>query len=215
MVAESSMGSEKERASKEGKKKIIDKILSDAEAEAKDILTYAEKQVQEIMSGAMSEANAMREESLKKGRQEAATEKNRILSQARLDSRRAILEAKEKELSAILDETKAKLKDAKKIPDYDEVMRRITMEACTSIGGGDLSLKTDSPGIKSLEKEVKSLEKEISKATGVKTKLKLVDEGISGVVVESEKGVVIDNSFITRLERRKREIRKDLADIIF
>lgn len=214
-MAAESMTMDMEKAAVEGKKKIIDKIIKDAEAEAKDVLSYAEKQVQEIVSNAITESNDMREELLKKGKQQAITEKSRILSQARLDSRRKILEAKENELSAILEETKVILLDAKKIPDYEEVMERITIEACTSIGGGKLDVKTNLSGIKALEGNLKATEKKISESTGVDTKIKLIDDGISGVLVESEKGVIVDNSFITRLERKRREIRKELADIIF
>jgi len=214
MVAES-MTIDMDKAAVEGKKKIIDKIIKDAEAEAKDILSYAEKQVQEIVSKAITESNDMREELLKKGKQQAATEKSRIISQARLDSRRKTLEAKEKELSAILEETKIILLDAKKIPDYEGVMERITFEACASIGGGKLDVKTNLSGIKALEGHLKATEKKISESAGVDTKIKLIDDGISGVLVESEKGVIVDNSFITRLERKRREIRKELADIIF
>jgi len=215
MVAESSNITDPDKASMEGKKRIIDKILSDAEAEAKDILTYAEKQVQEITSNAISEANAMREQMLKKGKKEAETERNRILSQARLDIRRKILEAKERELSAILDEARSRLQDSSKIPEYENVMKRITMEACSSIGGGNLTIKTDCSGKKVLEKAKSDMEKELSKELGIKTKLELIDGNVSGVLVESDKGIVIDNSFVTRLERRKRNIRKQLAEIIF
>jgi len=215
MVAESSNATNLDKASVDGKKKIIDKIISDAEAESKDIMSYAEKQVQEITSSAMNEANEKREEMLKKGRQEAATEKSRVLSQARLDIRRKILEAKERELSAILDETRSKLLDPKMIPNFEQVMKDITTEACVSIGGGNITLRTNCSGLKALEKELKSIEKTVSETTFSETKLELVDDNVSGIVAESERGVVVDNSFATRLERRKREIRKELADIIF
>ncbi|HOP09536.1 MAG TPA: V-type ATP synthase subunit E family protein [Candidatus Methanofastidiosa archaeon] len=215
MVAEGSNITGLEKASEDGKKKIIDKILSDAEAEAKDILSYAEKQVEEVTSAAMKEANEMREEMLKKGRQEAATDRSRILSQARLDTRRKILEAKEMELSAILEETKSRLQDPSKIPNFPEVMKMITVEACVSLGGGNLTIRSNCSGIEALKKDKSAIEKDITKTTGVKTKLELVDAGISGAMAISEKGVVVDNSFVTRLERRKREVRKQLADMMF
>jgi V/A-type H+-transporting ATPase subunit E len=202
-------------ASKEGTRKIIDKILSDARSEAQDIRSYADNQVQETLSNAMNESNAKREEMLKKGKQEALTEKNRILSQARLDMRKRILEAKEREITKALDGAMEILTKHKAIPGYGDVMAEVAREACISIGGGDLSVSTDAAGAEALEPVRKTIEKDVHNATGKKTSITIVTDGAPGVVVTSAGGIVVDNTFATRLERRKREIRKGLADMMF
>ncbi|MHC1599102.1 MAG: V-type ATP synthase subunit E [Candidatus Methanofastidiosia archaeon] len=202
-------------ASRKGTRKIIEKILADANFEAQSILSYAEKQVQDILNSAINESNAAKQEMLKKGKQEAITEKNRILSQARLDMRKNILVAKEEQINKVLDKTKKILSDPDRIPDFKQVIKALTMEACLFMGGGKLLVKTNAKGVEVLKGTQADLEKDITKKTGVATKLSLADEGIDGVVVESSHGVVVDNTFLTRLERRKREIRKDLSEILF
>ncbi len=202
-------------ASRKGTRKIIEKITADANFEAQSILSYAEKQVQDILNSAINESNTAKQEMLKKGKQEAITEKNRILSQARLDMRKKILVAKEEQINKVLDETKNTLSDPDRIPDFKQVIKALTLEACLFMGGGKLLVKTNAKGVGMLKGMQADLEKDITKKTGVTTKLSLVDEGIDGVVVESSHGVVIDNTFLTRLERRKREIRKDLSEILF
>lgn len=202
-------------ASRKGTRKIIEKIMADADFEAQSILSYAEKQVQDILNSAINESNAAKKEMLKKGKQEAITEKNRILSQARLDMRKKILVAKEEQINKVLDETKKTLSDPDRIPDFKQVIKALALEACLFMGGGKLLVKTNAKGVGVLKGMQADLEKDITKKTGVTTKLSLVDEGIDGVVAESSNGVVIDNTFLTRLERRKREIRKDLSEILF
>lgn len=202
-------------ASREGTKKIIEKILSDARSEAQDIRSYADNQVQETLSNAMNESNAKREDMLRKGKQEALTEKNRILSQARLDTRKRILEAKEREMNKALDGAMEILSDPKKIPEYEAVMSLVAHEACTSIGGGTLTVSTDATGAEVLKGSLSALQKDVEKATGKKTTIEISPDGKPGVVVTSAEGIVVDNTFSTRLERRKREIRKGLATLMF
>ena len=202
-------------ASREGTKKIIEKILSDARSEAQDIRSYADNQVQETLSNAMNESNAKREEMLKKGKQEALTEKNRILSQARLDMRKRILEAKEREMNKVLEGAMDILSNPDAIPDYEAVMGLLAREACISLGGGEMVIATDKAGASALEPIRSALQKDVQKATGKKTSISISLDGAPGVVVTSSDGIVVDNTFSTRLERRKREIRKGLADMMF
>jgi V/A-type H+-transporting ATPase subunit E len=215
MVTEGNATIDVEALSKRGTEKIVEKILSDARTEAQDIRTYAETQVQDILNSAMKEANAERDSMLKKGRQEAETEKSRIVSQARLDMRKKVLEAKEQQIKKVLDETKRTLSDAKKIPQFEQVMEQVTVESCVALKGGDLTVSTDAEGSKVLLSKKEQIEKEIQTQTGSETKLAITDEGVRGVVVMSSSGVVIDNALLTRLERRKRDIRKELASILF
>jgi V/A-type H+-transporting ATPase subunit E len=163
----------------------------------------------------MNEANALREEMLKKGKQEAQTEKNRILSQARLDTRKRVLEAKERQMQKVLGEAASVLDSPDTIPAYADVMRRIATEACAAIGGETLVIRTDGAGSAALKPVLGKIEKDIDAQTGVKTSLSLANEGVNGVVVVSASGVIVDNTFATRLERRKRDIRKELAAILF
>lgn len=202
-------------ATKEGTRRIVEKILNDARSESQDIRTYGDNQVQEIVSSAMNEANALREEMLKKGKQEAQTEKNRILSQARLDTRKRVLEAKERQMQKVLEEAASVLGSPDTIPAYADVMRRIATEACAAIGGETLVIRTDDAGSAALKPVLDKIEKDIEAQTGAKTSLSLSSEGVNGVVVVSASGVIVDNTFATRLERRKRDIRKELAAILF
>lgn len=201
--------------SKRGTEKIVEKILSDARSEAQDTRTYAETQVEDILNTAMKEANTQRDAMLKKGRQEAETEKSRILSQARLDMRKKVLVAKEQQIQKVIDQTKLTLLDAKKVPRFDKVMERLTLESCVALNGGDLKVSTDKEGMQSITASKEQIEQKIREETGRETTLTISDDGIRGVVVASPSGVVVDNALLTRLDRRKRDIRKELASILF
>lgn len=215
MVADGNVDHDISLFSQKGKERIINKITSDAESEAKDILSYAEKQVQEILGNAMNESAEMRKTMLAKGTQEAMTEKNRILSQARLDTRRKILEAKEHEISLVIEEANKVLTDPGKIQNFSKVMKKIMFEACIALGGGSLTIKTNKMGMKVLEDSKEENEQELTTVTSKKTTLSIVDNGYNGVFVETQNRVVVDNTFITRLDRKRREIRKELAEILF
>lgn len=215
MVADGSVEHDISSFSQKGKERIMEKITSDAESEAKDVLSFAEKQVQEILGNAMNESAEMRKTMLAKGTQEAMTEKNRILSQTRLDTRRTILEAKENEISLVIKEAKKVLTDPGKIPDFSNVMKKITLEACIALGGGPLKIQTNKKGMEVLEAAKKEIEQELTNVTSKKASLSIVDNDINGVFVETPQGVVVDNTFVTRLDRKRREIRKELAAILF
>lgn len=201
--------------SKRGTEKIVEKILSDARSEAQDTRAYAETQVEDILNTAMKEANTQRDAMLKKGRQEAETEKSRILSQARLDMRKKVLGAKEQQIQKVIDQAKHTLSNAKKVPQFDKVMERLTLESCVALNGGDLKVSTDKEGMQSITANKEQIEQMIREETGRETTLTISDDGIRGVVAASPSGVVVDNALLTRLDRRKRDIRKELASILF
>ncbi|MHC1605249.1 MAG: V-type ATP synthase subunit E [Candidatus Methanofastidiosia archaeon] len=200
----------------EGTKKIVEKILADAESEAGELRSFGLKKEEEILKEAKMKADTIKKEILNRGEREVVTEKNRVLSQTRLEMKKRILDAKEREINKVIEKTKELISDPKKIPNFEKVIEQLALEAGTAIGGGDLIYKTDRAGKNVLDKIKGRLESMIKKETDVKTHIEVVDGGAAGVLVESKKfGVVVDNTFITRLERRKREIRKELAAILF
>jgi len=76
-------------------KEIKEKIISDAQIKANEIIVQAESKAKKIKSKGMKEAENIKNDILGKNRQEGLLKKNKILTEANLDAKKAILSEKQ------------------------------------------------------------------------------------------------------------------------
>ncbi len=192
--------------------KIVKKINEDAEAEASKILQDARAQAEEVKKEAEAEADEIYKEIISRYEREAEQEKQRIVANAKLKARKAVLDAREEVIKAAFAEAERKLKELPK-KEYKEILEKLILEAVEAIGGDEVVLtrKEDSRTISS------TLLKKLSEETGFEiTKAKEHITAIGGVVVRSSDGKIeVDNTFETRLERFKDDLRRDVAEVLF
>ncbi|MCI2430809.1 V-type ATP synthase subunit E [Candidatus Acetothermia bacterium] len=89
--------------------KIVEKILSEARAEAQSILEKARAQTQEIRQQAQTEAQRQAEQILTQAREEAQSRRRAQLSQAQLAARNAVLNARRTALTQVFTEAETRL----------------------------------------------------------------------------------------------------------
>ncbi|MCS6936168.1 MAG: V-type ATP synthase subunit E [Candidatus Bipolaricaulota bacterium] len=89
--------------------KIVEKILSEAQAEAQALLEKARAQAQEIRQQAQLEAQRQAEQILAQAREEAQNRRRAHLSQARLAARNAVLSARRAVLDRVFSEAQSRL----------------------------------------------------------------------------------------------------------
>lgn len=76
-------------------KEIKEKIISDAQIKANEIIVQAESKAQKIKSKGIKEAENIKNDILGKNRQEGLLKKNKILTEANLNAKKAILSEKQ------------------------------------------------------------------------------------------------------------------------
>ncbi len=108
--------------------KIIEKILSDARAEAQRLLESARAQAAQIHEQAQREAQRQRELILAQAREEAQSRRRAQLAAATAAARNAVLEAKRAVLKQVFEQAAAKL-DTMPAHDYKNWLLRLIVQA--------------------------------------------------------------------------------------
>ncbi|NOZ58255.1 MAG: V-type ATP synthase subunit E [Euryarchaeota archaeon] len=193
--------------------KIIARIEEDARAEVDRIMSDARAKAEEIKKEAELRARAKKEEILSSGRREAEQERARIVANAKLRARKALLDAKEEVIREAFSRAREELAKVAGEERYGEILKKLILEAIETIGG-DVEIVARKEDKKILSK---SFLQEISREAGVKVTLaKDTISSIGGVVVRSKDGKAeVDNTFETRLERISSELRSSVAKVLF
>ena len=202
--------------------RIIDRILTDAQDEAKIIVknakNYAEAVIEKQKLSARQSADKEATLLLKKAKNEANIMGEKIYTDVKRKSGWIVLTEKNRLITKVLDEVKNRLLRLQKSPrKYSKVLERLIVDAGIVLGGGALEILTnenDSKTSFSLDK----LEKKISAKTGVDTQLTVSDQSITviGVIVKTvNERIIVENTFEAILKRRENELRLKTAQILF
>ncbi|GFP26835.1 V-type ATP synthase subunit E [Candidatus Hakubella thermalkaliphila] len=118
--------------------KIKEKIISDAQTKAEEILKEADELARSILDEAETEGNRRKKEIVSRALQRAEEEKKRIGAVARLESRNSILREKRKLVERVFDEATERFT---RLPEdeYIDFCKKLLLKA-TASGKGELIL---------------------------------------------------------------------------
>lgn len=184
--------------------KIIERIKEDVNRKVENILEREKERAEDARKEIEKEKNRKLDEIRNKREREIKTMKNRILSQAKLKRQKKKLSVREEMMEKAFDEAKNRLKEMNP-SEYEDYLRQSIGKA-TDVLEGDVTILCNPES----EEKVKELAEKIKPSLKVKSGL----ETIGGIKAESE-GSRIDFTFEANLERKKKEIRKEIADILF
>ena len=192
-------------------KKSVEHILQEAKKSAEDTL---EKQKQRGVQRANEAAKLL----LKKAESEAELNKLNSIANSKIKANWVILSKKETWIDNVLNEAKNELKILTQSKKYLPILEKLITEAGVILGGKELEVLLNAHD-SALPLKLNDLAKEIGEKTGFKTKLKLSKEKlevIGGAVVRTADGkVIMDNTFNDILQRREKELRSEIAKILF
>ena len=182
---------------------IIKKIEAETQTEVNNIIQQARNDAQTIQS----EANKALSEKLnlitKEGNKRITIMRNIHLSEARRVSRRIILGAREDLINECFRLAKERLRN---LPgtEYNNVMVRLIKDSMPLINNrGSVTLTREE------DKVIINRFPSLTVRTHVKP-------GLGGLILESADGkIVVDNTFEAILERKKEDIRTEVANILF
>lgn len=203
-----------------GADKIVSSIISDAQSKADVIIQEAEKETALIVEDGEKEAVLEKERILENTKKQSAMKYQQLISEAKMNSRRAELEAREEIIEGAFKRAEDELKKIASTDseEYIESLKKIIEEASIEIGGGDLILSLKAEDVAKVKDAIPSLEKNIEAKTGTKTTLEIGEniKAIGGAVLKTKNGdIEVNNTIEARMLRFKKVLRSEVAKILF
>ncbi len=198
-------------------KKIEKKIIGEAEEKARSIIKDAEKSKKETLEQKMKEGESESEKTMRSGMEEADSLKRQKVAEARLKAKQMILVAREELINEAIEKSKGKLRELVVSREYGRILGKLIKEGAIGLGGGELEVALADKKKTSIDLE--SIAKQVEKEIGRKTSFGIVQgnpRSIGGVIVRKTDGsITIDNTFEARIERALRDIRIQVAKVLF
>lgn len=193
--------------------KITKKISEKSDAEADEILKEARVRADEIISEAQKKASEIKMEIVEKGERDSERERQRIIANAKLQSRKARLEAQEDVIREAFERAENELKKITQSNKYPSVLASLIKEAQGAVEGDvEVLVRKDDLGI--LTKEYLNKLSEDTKSL-VELSQDYIDT-VGGAIVRSKDGKVeVNNTIEMRRERMRGELRPKVAQTLF
>jgi Archaeal/vacuolar-type H+-ATPase subunit E len=143
-----------------------------------------------------------------------------IISEAKMNSRRMELEAREEVIEEAFSKAEEKLKEiaSSDAAEYKASLEKVITEAGTEIGGGDMLVLVKESDAAKIKGSIPSIEKIISDKTGTPTKLEMGENinTIGGAILRTKNGEIeVNNTIEARMLRFKKSLRSEVAGILF
>ncbi len=203
-----------------GTDKIVESIRSEAQEKADKIIQEAEAEVAVINSDAEKAAEAEKNKILDNGKKQSDMKYQQIISEAKMNARRAELGAKEEVIEAAFTKATEDLKAKASIDDaeYSESLINMIEEATEELGGGDLIIQVKESDVAKVESQLKGLSGNLSTKLGVSTTLAMGEpiNAIGGAILKTKNGdIEVNNTIESRLDRFKGLLRSEVANVLF
>jgi vacuolar-type H+-ATPase subunit E/Vma4 len=187
-------------------------VLSEAQADAKQIRASAKAKADAIRQHAREQGEAERDEILKHARQQASHIHSQAVAAAQLKARTLRMERREKTLNSVFDAARKQLVTVQEWTDYDQIARQLAREAVDHLGAENARILADERTRAVLTDDVLS---EISSEMDVQLQLGEPLERGTGVIAETVDGHLhYDNTLEARLERWQNALRSPVYHLL-
>ena len=199
-----------------GTDKIVSSIMSEAQEKADVIIQDANANVSEITAKAEKTAEAEKIKILDNGKKQSDMRYQQIISEAKMNARRAKLGAKEEVIEAAFNqatgELKAKAADGDE--EYKDSLAKMIQEAANEIGTNDLIIHLNEADTNQFKKDLSSAES--FEIEGIKFTLGEPIKAMGGAILKTSNGdIEVNNTIEARLERYKSILRSEVAEVLF
>ena len=199
-----------------GTDKIVSSIMSEAQGKADVIIQDANAEVSAIQAQAEKTAEAEKTKILENGKKQSDMRYQQIISEAKMNARRAKLDAKEDVIEAAFSQATGELKQkaADGNDDYKDSLSKMIKEAADEIGSDDLIIQLNEADTNAFKEGLSS--DDSFEIDGIKFKLGEPIKVIGGAVLKTSNGdIEVNNTIEARLERFKSILRSEVANVLF
>ena len=201
-----------------GTSKIVESIMSEAQEKADVIIQDANAEVSQINANAEKTAEAEKTKILENGKKQSDMRYQQIISEAKMNARRAELGAKEEVIEAAFNQAIGELKEKASSgdEDYKDSLSKMILEATNEIGGDDLILQLNEADTQKFKEDLSSQGSDSFELEGVKFTLGEPIDAIGGAILKTANGdIEVNNTIEARLDRFKSILRSEVAEILF
>ena len=201
-----------------GTDKIVSSIMSEAQEKADVIIQDANANVSEITAKAEKTAEAEKIKILENGKKQSDMRYQQIISEAKMNARRAELGAKEDVIEAAFNQAigELKIKASSGDEEYKDSLSKMIMEATNEIGSNDLILQLNEADTQKFKDDLSSQGSDSFEIEGIKFTLGEPIDAIGGAILKTANGdIEVNNTIEARLERFKSILRSEVAEILF
>ena len=199
-----------------GTSKIVESIMSVAQEKADGIIQDANAEVSQINANAEKTAEAEKTKILENGKKQSDMRYQQIISEAKMNARRAELGAKEEVIEAAFNQAigELKTKASSNDSDYEHALGKMIKEAADEIGGNDLIIQLNEADTNKLKADLSS--DDSFEIEGINFKVGEPIDAIGGAILKTSNGdIEVNNTIEARLERFKSILRSEVAEILF
>ncbi|WP_406535215.1 V-type ATP synthase subunit E [Methanobrevibacter sp.] len=198
-----------------GTDKIVSSIMSEAQGKADVIIQDANAEVSAIQAKAEKTAEAEKAKILENGKKQSDMRYQQIISEAKMNARRAKLGAKEDVIEAAFNQATGELKAIASSgeEEYKDSLSKMIKEAADEIGRDDLIIHLNEADTNKFKQDLSSDSFEVE---GIKFTLGEPIKAIGGAILKTSDGdIEVNNTIEARLERYKSILRSEVAEILF
>ena len=199
-----------------GTDKIVSSIMSEAQEKADVIIQEVTAEVSAIQAKADKTAEVEKTRILENGKKQSDMRYQQIISEAKMNARRAKLGAKEEVIEAAFSQAVGELKEkaSSRSADYEDSLIKMIKEAADEIGGDDLIIQLNEADTNQFKGEISS--DNTFDVEGIKFKLGEPINAIGGAILKTSNGdIEVNNTIDARLERFKSILRSEVANVLF
>lgn len=203
-----------------GTDNIVSSIMSEAQIKAESILGKAEEENNSILERGQQEALQEKEKILEDAKKQSSMKYQQLISEAKMNSRRMELEAREEVIEDSFKKAEDKLKEiaSSDSTEYKKSLKNIITEAAAEIGGGELIVLLKESDAAKIKDSLPSIADDVKGKTGNETTLEIGEDikTMGGAVVKTKNGdIEVNNTIEARLLRFKKDLRSKVAAVLF
>ena len=201
-----------------GTDKIVSSIMSEAQEKADVIIQDANAEVSAIQADAEKTAESEKTKILENGKKQSDMRYQQIISEAKMNARRAKLGAKEEVIDAAFNQAigELKVKASSGDEDYEIALSKMIKEAADEIGSDDLIIQLNEADTNKFKQDLSSQGTDSFEIDGINFTLGEPIDAIGGAVLKTTNGdIEVNNTIEARLDRFKSILRSEVAEILF
>ena len=199
-----------------GTDKIVSSIMSEAQGKADIIMQDANAEIATITANAEKTAESEKNKILDNGKKQSDMRYQQIISEAKMNARRAELGAKEEVIEAAFTKATDELKSiaSSGSDEYEDSLSKMIKEAVDELGSDDLIIHLNEADTNKFKSQLDS--SSTFQIDDVNFQLGEPIDTIGGAIVKTKSGdIEVNNTIESRLERFKSILRSEVANVLF
>jgi len=199
-----------------GTDKIVSSIMSEAQGKADVIIQDANAEIASINASAEKTAESEKNKILENGKKQSDMRYQQIISEAKMNARRAELGAKEEVIEAAFAKATDDLKAiaSSGSDEYEESLSKIIKEAADEIGDNNLIIQLNEADTNNLKNQINN--ESSFQIENVNFQLGEPIDSMGGAILKTVNGdIEVNNTIESRLERFRSVLRSEVANVLF